>query len=112
MELSFLAKSSLLVAVPGTAQYAGQLARYVGREWEDTRHAYVASKEPYKVDSDSDDGRRLSKLMRRESSLLPGDQATAEYFGLPFVQHQNVEGEWVPSAPIAREVRAAKKGND
>jgi hypothetical protein len=112
MELSFLAKSDLLVAVPGTAQFAGQLARYVGREWEDARHAYVASAEPYKVDSESGDGRRLSKLMRREDSLLPGDQATAEYFGLAFVTRQNVEGEWVSAAPAVKEVRAAKKGND
>ena len=112
MELSFLAKSDLLVAVPGTAQFAGQLARYVGREWEDARHAFVASKEPYRVDSASEDGRRLLKLVRREASLLPGDQATAEACGLDFVAHQNVDGEWVPSAPAVREVRAAKKGND
>lgn len=112
MELSFLAKSNLMVAVPGTAQFAGQLARFVGREWDEARHAFIASNSAYRVDSESTDGRRLDKLMRREQSLLPGDEATAAYFGVPFVPHKYADGAWVPDLPVVRDVRAAKKGND
>lgn len=97
MILKFLAKDDLLVPVPGTSQFAGQVARYVGREWSDAIHGFPAVAEPYCVEEDSEDGRRLLKLARRDRCLLPADPETATRLGVPFVKLTLESGAMVPA---------------
>lgn len=83
-----------MVAVPGTAQHAGQVARYVGREWSEKLHGYPATGEPHEVDSESDEGRRLAKIARRDGAFHPFDQATADALGLKFEPITFSDGQW------------------
>lgn len=99
MKLSFLAKDDLLVVEPGTAKYAGQQARYINRVWDEARHGFPAVDTPFTCDSDSDDGRRLSKLARRDESLLPADVETAAFLGVDFVPMRLSNGVWVAAPP-------------
>lgn len=107
MKLKFLAKNDQLVTEPGTTSLAGQVARYINRVWDDKTQGFPAVEEPFVCDSDSPDGRRLMKLMRRDACLLPGDTETADFCGVPFAAHTLVEGVWRPVAVAAK----AKKGD-
>ena len=95
MMLKFLAKDDLLVPVPGTAQFAGQVARYVNREWSEETQGFPATAEPYCVAEDSEDGRRLSKLARRDRCLLPADRDTAARIGAEYIQMTLDAGVWI-----------------
>lgn len=108
MQLKFLAKADLLVTEPGTTGYAGQVARYINRVWDEALQGFPAVAEPFVCDSDSADGRRLTKLLRRDACLLPADAETAAYCGVPFQAMTLADGVWLP-APVA--VKPAKKGD-
>lgn len=105
MILKFYARDDLLVTEPGTTQYAGQLARYIGRSWDKTLYGYPATKEPFCVDSNSPTGARLLKLMLREQSLWPADEATAAACGMSLTKLSFTSGVWLPA-------KASGKGND
>lgn len=90
-KLRFLARDDgpngpMLVTVPGARPQDGQPPRYVGRRLQmvEGRPAYVATREPFECDSDTDVGRRLVKLVRRENSLVPADAETARECGVAF----------------------------
>ena len=95
MKIKLVAKDDQMVAMPGTAQFAGQVARFINREWDEKLHAFPAVAEPYEVDSDSDEGRRLMKITRRDRALSPHDQASADVIGVPFVPLKFNAGVWV-----------------
>lgn len=106
MQLRFLAKADLLVTEPGTTGYAGQVARYINRVWDEAAQGYPAVAEPFVCACDSADGRRLAKLLRRDSCLLPADAETAAFCGVPFQATTLIDGVWQPVA-----VKSAKKGD-
>jgi hypothetical protein len=108
MQLRFLAKADLLVTEPGTTGYAGQIARYVNRVWDEASQGFPAIAEPFVCDSDSADGRRLAKLLRRDACLLPADAETAAYCGVQYQAMTLVDGVWQPAPPVAVK---AKKGD-
>lgn len=105
MILKFCAKGDLLVTVPGTTTFAGQVARYVNRRWDEAKGGFPAQTEPFAVDSDSKDGRRLAKICRRDGDLLPYDKETADFLGLKFAPLKLTDGVW-ELAPVN-----AKKGD-
>lgn len=109
MKLRFLAKADLLVTEPGTTGYAGQVARYVNRAWDEALQGFPAVAEPFACDSDSTDGRRLAKLLRRDACLLPADAETAAFCGVPFQAVTLIDGAWQPAPPVA--AKSAKKGD-
>lgn len=106
MILKFCPKDDQMVAVPGTAQYAGQVARFVGREWSESIHGFPAASEPYECDSETDECRRLLKIARRDGALLPADQATADAIGVPFAPLKFKGGAW-----FAAPQTTSKKGD-
>ena len=108
MKLKFLAKNDLLVTEPGTTAHAGQVARYINRAWDEALQGFPAVADPFVCDADSADGRRLTKLLRRDACLLPGDAETAAFCGVPFVAQTLVEGVWRPAPAVAAK---AKKDN-
>lgn len=105
MKLSFRAREDLLVRVPGMPPAIGQASMYVGREFDAKTRGYPASKQAYEVESDSDEGRRLIKLVRREGALWPADEQTAKACGVEFVSVEFKDGAYVARA--ARGVKEA-----
>lgn len=88
-KLRFFAKADLLVTVPGTPTL-----KYVNRA-SDGKNAWPAVEQPFAVDPNTDAGRRLVKLTRRDQSLFPADQFTANACGVPYVRTRFVDGEHV-----------------
>ncbi len=107
MKLSFYARGDVLVTVPGQAHQKGQHLRRVGRER--TNDAVpVASKEPFSIDSESDAGQRIKKLVRREPCLWAANKETAAECGVDFVDVEFINNSWVPKA--AKPVETTKEG--
>lgn len=113
MKLKFYARGDLLVTKPGfVPKYTGgDVPRYVGRKFVarngNTPAHNIATKEPAEFDSESEAGRRLMLLCRRDSSLWPADQATADACGVKFVPVDFKDGEWVAKPlPVASAKRA------
>lgn len=108
MKLSFYPRPGHCVHWPGL-KAVGQAVAYVGREFaagdpeQGVAARHPASKEPACADSESDVGRRLAKLCRRDDALIPADAATAAFCGKEFVAVKLVDGEYVV---------AAKKGSE
>lgn len=107
MQLSFRAKPGNVCHWPGL-KANGQLCRYVGRDFvagdadKGVAAAHPAAADPIVVDSESEDGRRLAKLCRRDDALWPADAATAAFCGKKFVNLiRDDAGEWVPGASAA-----------
>lgn len=92
--LKFWAKEDLLVSLPNSVRIVGQPARYVGRKFDPSTKGYPATKEPYECEAKSREGRRLISLMRRESSLYPADQETAEICGVPYNELEFKSSVW------------------
>lgn len=91
MKLRFHARDDgpegpMLVAVPYARPVTGQPPRYVGRKqiavMVDGKPTYPRSDTPYECEENSDVGRRLVKLVRREGSLVPADDYTARACGV------------------------------
>jgi hypothetical protein len=97
LKLKFYARGDALVTVPGVYPAIGQALPRVGRE-QGSDGVLRATKEPFEADSDSDAGRRLIKLVRRDQSLWPADKVTAEACGVEFIELTQRDGEWVPKA--------------
>ncbi len=117
MKLSFRARAGGLVSIPGEVRFVGSLPRYVGRSPITVQTdagattGYPADAEPYECDSDSEDGRRLTKRCKR-GELWPADAETARHCSVPFVDLALVDGEWIPrpkerSAPSKGASRSA-----
>jgi hypothetical protein len=102
LQLKFVAAPERCAHWPGL-KATGQAVDYVGRDFvrgdkdKGLAASHPASKEPVKVDSDSEDGRRFVKLCRR-GDLLAHDKATAEMCGVGFVELEHAIDGWVPKA--------------
>ncbi len=106
--LRFYARADLLVSLPGARPLPGESPRYVGRfrvagEPNKGGAKYPALREAFECDSDSDTGRRLVKLTRRDASLWCADAETARECGVEFVriEFSEAEGAWTPAARVA-----------
>jgi hypothetical protein len=104
-QLRFYARADLLVSVPGARPMPGESPRYVGRgripgEPNKGGALYPAHKEAFACDPDSDTGRRLVKLMRRDASLWCADAETARECGVEFValSFDEKASAWIPAA--------------
>lgn len=92
-KLRFYAKRDLLVTVPGSGT-----ARYVNRTpklLDNGGAAWPAVEKPYAVEPNTDAGRRLALLCRRDDSLFPADEYTAKHCGVKFKNTRFVNGEHV-----------------
>jgi hypothetical protein len=108
VQLSFLAREDQLVRVPGIGRGAvGQPVPYVGRVFDAKTRGYPATEEPYVVDADSDSGRRLAELCRRDQSLWPANKETAEACGVEFVAVSFDAGVWARKAALVSARRAS-----
>jgi len=104
--LSFYAREALLVSVPYHKPFIGQHPRYVGRHLVEGK--LLASKKPFKAESDSRIGMRLVKQCRR-GSLWPADEATAILCRVPFTPVSYQEGAWVVSTTAKKLKPSTKK---
>jgi hypothetical protein len=118
--LRFHARPGHVCPRPGTT-FAGQLARYVGRTTKIERDAagvtvaikHPAVEAPFECEEDSQDGKRLLRLMRVDRAsypLWPADAETASRCGVPFVEVELSDGEWLPKASAKAD--SPKKGSD
>lgn len=91
------------MTVPNSRPTQGQAPRYVGRKHDPNGPTpFPAVDEPFCCDSDSDAGRRLMKLAKRDSSLFAADEATAKACGIGFVAIEFKDGAWTEKAPVAK----------
>jgi hypothetical protein len=94
MKLRFYAREDLPVRYPGHIPRTGSPDNYIGREFAPP---YRAKREAFECDSESECGRRLMKLTRRDGSLWPADEETAKACGVEFQDVEFNEGKWVLS---------------
>ena len=95
MQLKFYAKNDLLVPVPEVILIVGAPHKYVGRHHDPSTRSYPANELPDSYDSESREGKRLKKLVRREQCLFPANKETAQFCGVPFVNFTyDISGEW------------------
>ena len=103
MLLKFYAKPGHVVQWPGL-KMTGQAYSYVGRKMvagdpaKGVAASHPADEEPAVVDSDSDVGRRLAKVCRRDDALIPADEATAKFCGKGFMAVELKDGEYVAAS--------------
>lgn len=103
MKLTFFARAGYAEPDPRFPRVQGQQARRIGRD-----SAGKATAEPAEFDSDSAEGRRVLKIMTRESDaqrraetapLIPADRETARACGVPFVAVElGPDGEFSPAS--------------
>lgn len=116
MQLKFLARGDLLVTVPGWAPVVGQPLPRVGRGFvrgDDSKGippTYPATQEPFVVDSDTPEGRRLMQLIERDGCLWAADHATADICRVKYVELEFRDGEWLPK-PAAPQ-KLSNKGSE
>ncbi len=111
----FFARDDLLVTVPGSRPMMGQAPQYVGRLFVagdgTTGASHPAKPEPYECEADSDEGRRLALLTRRDAALWAADAETAAGCGVDFVAVAVKDGVAVPTpkaAPAPQRSSAAR----
>lgn len=80
----------------------------------ETPASYPALPEPYEIDSESQAGQRLAKMVRDDHRncdpcLWPADEATAKYLDVPFVKTKFVDGEHVADVAPAKPASGGKK---
>lgn len=92
MILRFYAKEDQLVHVPGFHPLPGQFHEFVGRRFDFDKKSWPATSEPAQFDSESEPGRRLVALVRRDACLWPADEATAVACGVQFVAIEIKDG--------------------
>lgn len=95
MKLKFFAREDLLVRRAGVLPRVGEATRYYGRKFDAAMRGYPATEEPFRVDADSDHGRKCARACKSESALWPADEATAQHCGVPFTPVEFVDGAWV-----------------
>lgn len=103
MRLKFVPKAGLLVPWPGRG--AGDY-HFAGRTFDQATMTNAPDATPFEVDSAGPEASRFANdLCRRDGDLLPADEATAKFCGVPFVPvAQGADGEWAPVAkatPVA-----------
>jgi hypothetical protein len=90
MKLRFYARTGTLVPDPRQRRRtAGEQAMYVGRYFDQPKHAYLTSKEGTEFDDTFLDPGQVATLKRacsRDSALWPADEQTALACGVPFVE--------------------------
>jgi hypothetical protein len=114
MQLAFYARAGHVVAWPGSAA-PGQPRRFVGRSFVASPDkkagvvgAYVADKEPAKVDSDHPDAAHLVRQCQK-GGLWAADADTARACGVELPRlDQDADGEWV-SAKGTKSAKAPGK---
>ncbi len=106
--LKFYAKSNQLVRVPGAQPRPNQPDMYVGRIFDQKTRGYPAAKEAYEVDENSDAGKRLMRLTRIDSSLVPADKYTANLCGTEFVDVEFKDGSFVEKSKVSKQ--SSKEG--
>ena len=97
--LKFYARDDLLVLIPGSIAVPRNGNRYVGREWIKESRAYPATETGYTCDSKSPEGRRLIRLIKRDSSLFAANKETAELCGVEYIPVQFNAGAWTNEPP-------------
>jgi hypothetical protein len=108
MKLRFHSRAGLLVALPG-GHRVGSAPRYIGRTYEPETRTFPASAKPFEVEPFAPGASvpfeqrrrrdqlmlRLKKLCRRDGSLLPADEETAQRCQVPWVKPvKQDDGEW------------------
>lgn len=108
-QLKFYARADLMVAVPGSTAFAGQVSRYLGRETKvenagtpDEAVSYPATKDGFACDADSPLGARAVKLTRRDAAFWPADSETAAACGVQFIPVEFKSGVWVAKTPTVK----------
>jgi hypothetical protein len=111
MQLSFYAKSDLLVSHPTAARIVGQHPRYVGRKVVvvDGAATWPATQQPFVCESDTDVGRRCAEVTRKDGSLWPANEATARACNIEFVPVEFSDGAWRPAPKTPTRSAATKK---
>jgi hypothetical protein len=88
----------------------GQAPRYVGRKHDPSGPTpFPAIEQVFSCASDSDAGRRLMKIAKRDGSLYAADEATAKACGIEFVRIEFKDGAWVEASKPAP--KSAPKGD-
>jgi hypothetical protein len=108
--LRFFARADQLVPFPGFSPGAGQAALYVGRTFDAGIGGYPATRDAAEFEPGSPAAQRLLKVARRDASLWPADQFTAQACELPFVELEFNSGEYVAKAPPV--AAPSRKGSD
>lgn len=85
---------------------SGQIRRYIGRDHKIKRAdngsiieiGHPALTEAVEIDPASKVGKRIIRLMliEQEKPLLPADKETAKALGVPLVDVEWTDGEWLP----------------
>ena len=108
-QLKFYARADLMVAVPGSTAFAGQVSRYLGRETKvenagtpEEVTSYPATREGFACDVDSPLGARAVKLTRRDGAFWPADSETAAACGVQFTPVEFKSGAWVVKTSAAK----------
>lgn len=108
--LKFYAKSNLLVRIPGAQPRPGQPDMYVGRVFDKPNRAYPASKTGYEVDEESDQGRRLLRLVRIDKCLWPANLETASLCGVDYVPVEFDNGAFVEKKEPKKKPQTSTEG--
>lgn len=106
MKLKFLAREDLLVREAGITPSIGEASRYYGRTFDPATRGYPASKDPFEVDSESEDGLKCAKQCRK-GALFAADETSAAALGVGFVDHEFMDG-----AHVAKSKLPAKAGKE
>lgn len=104
MQLKFYAREGCLVTKPGVTRFVGQAEQYAGRRRvlgpNGKTSAYIGTRAPFAVDSDSEHAQRYVKHVLR-GALWPADAETAAFCNtkatpeLEFVAMSGADlGEW------------------
>ncbi len=77
-------------------KHVGQLANYIGRQYDRETKQHRAINEAVQVQAETPDGRRCALFCSR-GELWAADPKTAAFCGVPFVElEQDADGEWQP----------------
>jgi len=109
MKLRFYARPGFVLSMPGP-KVAGTAPKSIGRTLrvEEQVISNPAVKEAVEIESSTQEGRRIIRVMRCDAPdypLWPADKGTADVCGVPYVDVEHVDGEWQPKK-ISRPYKA------
>ncbi|HTJ17826.1 MAG TPA: hypothetical protein VL494_13695 [Steroidobacteraceae bacterium] len=110
MQLKFYAREDALVREAGVHPRIGEATRYYGRSFDTATRGYPADKEPFVVESDTEDGDKCAKQCRQKRALWAADEKTAAAIGVPFVPVEWKDGAVVAKA-APKKAEASGKGD-
>ena len=93
-------REDLLVREAGIGPVIGEAARYYGRTFDPATRGYPASKEPFEVELDSEDGLKCAKQCRK-GALFAADKSTAEAIGVDLIDTEFRDGAHAVKAKSA-----------